>query len=384
MSEHEATRRRHLPNSAAWFALGVSALFGCGGGPLPSSKIEPPPPRCEVPVADDDPAYGDADALVTVVFFGNPTQPETYRALDEVLAITVREGNSRVRAVYKFLPQAGDAEGERLADLSLTVRERAGTTAFFQYQRLLLSGFVSNAPRPFSTDRLVEWGRIAGMQNDADLRSSGDAPKNRSELEAQAALARRLGVNSTPTLFVNGQRTPVQPEGVITETIERELKKSESRLTTGLDRKKLYATACAENGGRALGDSRPVESTLSSGLVIKDTEVGTGREALSGDRVVVHYRGTLQDGSVFDTSVGRGPFEFVLGKRQVIPGWERGVVGMRVGGKRTLVVPPELGYGSRGQPPKIPPKATLTFEIELLEVKAGDPPPPKEPKDPQK
>lgn len=365
------------------------ALVACGGGPLPTTKVETPDPVCPVPVSVDDPAYGDIDALVTVVFFGNPTQPETYRALDEVLAITVREGNSRVRAVYKFLPQPNDAEGEHLADTSLSVRDLAGTTAFFQYQRLLLGGFVSGTPRPFSAEQLSTWAKLTGVQNDAAFRSgsssnSSTRAKNREDLDAHAALARRLGVTATPTLFVNGQRTPFQPEGVVTETIERELKKSESRLSTGLARKRLYAVSCAENGGRSAGESRPVESTLSSGLVIKDTEVGKGREALSGDKVVVHYKGSLEDGTVFDTSIGRGPFEFALGKRQVIAGWERGVVGMRVGGKRTLVVPSELGYGTRGQPPKIPPRATLHFDIELLEVKAGDPPPPKEPKEPQK
>ena len=143
------------------------ALVGCGGGPLPSTKVEPRQPTCLVPVTETDPAYGDVDALVTVVFFGNPTQPETYRALDEVLAITVREGNSRVRAVYKFLPQANDPEGKNLADSSLVVRDLAGTTAFFQYQRLLLSGFVSGAPRPFSADQLSTWAKQTGVQNEA-------------------------------------------------------------------------------------------------------------------------------------------------------------------------------------------------------------------------
>lgn len=362
--------------------LALALLVGCGGGPLPSTHVEPPEPLCAVPISDDDPAYGDVDALVTVVLFGNPTQPETYRALDEVLAITVREGTARVRAAYKFLPSPGDAEGKALADASLTVRELAGTTAFFQYQRLLLSGFVSGAARPFSPDQRSAWAKQTGVQNDAAFRAA--AGKSRPGVEASVALARRLGVTETPTLFVNGQRTPIAPEGIVTETIERELKKAEGRLATGLSRKKLYATACAENGGRGIGETRAVESTLSSGLVIRDLEVGKGREALTGDKVVVHYTGTLQDGSTFDSSIGRGPFEFSLGKRMVIAGWERGVVGMRVGGKRQLVVPPELGYGTRGQPPKIPPKATLTFEIELLEVKAGDPPPPKEPKDPTK
>lgn len=363
-------------SSRLW--LGVTLLTACGAGPLPPSHPEKLPPTCSVPITADDPAYGDSDALVTAVFFGNPTQPETYRTMDEILALTIREGTSRVRAVYKFFPQ--DAEATRLADTSLSVRSLAGTTAFFQYQRLLLNGFASGAPRPFSNAQLTTWAKTAGLQEPTLPEPNA---KNQQELAAHAALARRLGVTETPTLFINGQRTPIQPDGVITESIERELKKSESRLATGLPRKELYAVACAENGGRSVDDVHAVESTLSSGLTMKDLVVGKGREALTGDKITVHYTGMLADGTVFDSSVERGtPFEFTLGRKMVIQGWERGLLGMRVGGKRTLVIPPELGYGTRGQPPRIPPKATLRFEVELLEVKPGDPLP-KEPKAPQ-
>lgn len=107
-----------------------------------------------------------------------------------------------------------------------------------------------------------------------------------------------------------------------------------------------------------------------SSVEITDLEVGSGPEAASGHTVAVHYTGWLQDGSKFDSSVDRGtPFEFALGGRQVIEGWDRGVVGMKVGGKRKLVIPPELGYGARGAGGVIPPNATLVFEVELLEVK---------------
>ncbi len=104
-------------------------------------------------------------------------------------------------------------------------------------------------------------------------------------------------------------------------------------------------------------------------LQIEDLVVGSGREAAKGDEVEVHYTGWLTGGRVFDTSVGRAPFSFDLGAGQVIQGWERGVSGMRVGGKRKLTVPPELGYGSRGFPGVIPPQATLVFEVELLGIK---------------
>lgn len=100
-----------------------------------------------------------------------------------------------------------------------------------------------------------------------------------------------------------------------------------------------------------------------------DVVVGSGAEARKGSAVSVHYVGTLTDGTVFDSSRERAqPFAFMIGQGKVIRGWEQGVVGMKVGGKRKLVVPPHLGYGEDGQPPRIPGNATLLFEIELLHV----------------
>ncbi len=103
-------------------------------------------------------------------------------------------------------------------------------------------------------------------------------------------------------------------------------------------------------------------------LVVQDQTVGQGVAAQSGDTIVVNYTGKLADGTVFDTTVGRGPLQpFVLGAGQVIPGWDQGLVGMKVGGTRTLIIPPQLAYGSQGVGP-IPPNATLTFEVQLVSV----------------
>jgi FKBP-type peptidyl-prolyl cis-trans isomerase len=104
-------------------------------------------------------------------------------------------------------------------------------------------------------------------------------------------------------------------------------------------------------------------------LQIEEVQVGTGAEAVAGKTVSVHYTGWLTSGEKFDSSVDRGkPFGFKLGAGQVIRGWDQGVVGMKVGGKRRLTIPPKLAYGERGFPGAIPPGSTLVFEVELLGV----------------
>ncbi len=120
------------------------------------------------------------------------------------------------------------------------------------------------------------------------------------------------------------------------------------------------------SGNGSVADSTDMTNELQS----TDVVVGTGAEAVSGKKVTVHYVGTLTDGTKFDASKDPGqPFSFMLGAGQVIKGWDEGVVGMKVGGKRTLVIPGDLAYGAGGTPDgTIPPNATLKFEIELLGV----------------
>lgn len=121
-----------------------------------------------------------------------------------------------------------------------------------------------------------------------------------------------------------------------------------------------YATAKPE---------QPKELGQMNKLQVEDIIVGTGTEAKAGQNVKVHYTGTLENGKKFDSSVDRGqPFQFTLGVGQVIKGWDEGVQGMKVGGKRKLTIPAEMGYGARGAGGVIPPNATLIFEVELLDI----------------
>ena len=111
-------------------------------------------------------------------------------------------------------------------------------------------------------------------------------------------------------------------------------------------------------------------TTTDSGLQIKEIECGEGEEAQKGDTLEVHYEGRLEDGTKFDASRDHGStFEFQVGAGQVIQGWDEGLIGMKIGGKRELTIPPDLGYGAAGAPPAIPPNSTLIFEIELVDIK---------------
>ena len=126
---------------------------------------------------------------------------------------------------------------------------------------------------------------------------------------------------------------------------------------------------CAKDKSKSKESSGQMVKT-STGLQYQDVTVGKGQSPQPGRKVVVHYTGWLMNGTKFDSSVDRGkPFDFVLGAHQVIPGWDEGVASMKVGGKRILVIPPDLAYGQRGTPGgPIPPNATLKFEVELLGV----------------
>ena len=132
--------------------------------------------------------------------------------------------------------------------------------------------------------------------------------------------------------------------------------------------------ACSDKETRSPGGARPEVSATAltktpSGLAYQDLVVGTGAGPTKGKAVKVHYTGWLENGTKFDSSVDRGePFVFTIGAGEVIPGWDEGIMTMKVGGRRKLIIPPQLGYGAAGAGGVIPPNATLIFEVELLDV----------------
>ncbi len=153
---------------------------------------------------------------------------------------------------------------------------------------------------------------------------------------------------------------PPKQEAIQTEGAQPELKKA-APPTEGKPEAKPEAKPEPQPA------AAPADPNAKLGM--QDLVVGKGTEARRGNGVKVHYVGTLTDGKEFDSSKKHGkPFDFTIGAGRVIKGWDEGVVGMKIGGKRKLTVPPSMAYGERGFPPVIPPNATLVFEIELLEV----------------
>ena len=184
------------------------------------------------------------------------------------------------------------------------------------------------------------------------------------------ALISQLVAPSTVTAAPSGGATTAVVRSVSSETIPRPL----FELDPEDPNPTLFAMAPDNTSADVSALGGPLESAdtriTGSGLKITELSVGDGAEAAAGQTVVVHYRGTLENGKQFDASYDRvTPFSFPLGAGRVIKGWDEGVVGMKVGGKRKLVIPPDLAYGSRGAGGVIPPNAILTFEVELLDVK---------------
>lgn len=158
---------------------------------------------------------------------------------------------------------------------------------------------------------------------------------------------------------------PVAPPGMAYEQVQPEVSEEDAAQALGESRTALTPRIMPPADPTPPGEPR----TTASGLTYETLQPGDGPAVRSGQSLSLHYTGTLEDGSVFDSSRDRGiPFTFRLGSGSVIAGWDEGVTGMKVGERRKLTIPPALGYGSNSPSPKIPPNSTLIFDVELLEI----------------
>jgi hypothetical protein len=218
----------------------------------------------------------------------------------------------------------------------MEVRAQKGDAAFFKMHKALFEhqGDQGGLERKQLSVHAKELG--CDM---AKFEAALDQHTRKAEVDRDASDAQSAGIHGTPAFIINGYYVSgAQPYRVFRRAIDRALSEPPP----------------------------PPAGTLGK----QDLKVGTGPAAKSGDTVRVHYTGTLTDGKEFDSSRTRNvPFEFTLGRGSVIRGWEEGIVGMKVGGRRKLTLPPEYAYGEAGHPPVIPPKSTLLFDVELLEIK---------------
>ncbi len=327
----------------------------------PKQRETPPrtPPPAEdgttvhkVPVGSS-PTLGPATAAVTIVVFSDYQCPFCKRAEGTLKELRQTYGK-QLRIVWKDHPLPFHQRAVPAANLALEARRQRGDAAFWKTHDLLME---SKSLEDTDLRRIAE---EAGL--DVAKAMSAVAKKATTVTDDDdALLATRLHVSGTPRFFINGRSlTGAQPVESFKKVIDEELAHAERLVREGVRPEGVYQAILA---------SAVDEGTKGDAVVKSELVVGDGLAAESGDKVRVHYVGSLPTGKEFDSSRTRGqPFEFELGAGHVIKGWDDGVVGMRVGGKRRLTIPASLAYGERGHPPAIPANATLVFVVELLEV----------------
>jgi protein-disulfide isomerase len=330
----EALLAKGTPRAALYEAL------------VKNGKTAPSPEVRAVAAATKGPSRGNASATVVIQEFADFQCPFCKRVETTLSEVLADQGPS-VKIVWRDLPLPMHASAQLAAEAAREAQRQKGNDGFWKMHDKLFAG--QTAP---GLDRaaLDGYARELGL----DMVAFDDALDQHtmaSLVALDAKAARDAEITGTPGFVIGGYfLSGAQAASKFRRLIARVAKDGPAKVTAS----PLHP-----------GPAR----VLPGGLSVTDLVVGTGATAANGDGLTVHYVGTFEDGTEFDSSRGRGaPFSFKLGTGNVIKGWDQGVLGMRVGGRRKLVIPSALAYGDRGQPPKIPPGATLVFDVELLSI----------------
>jgi protein-disulfide isomerase len=316
---------------------------------IKDGKSAPEPERRVVASAASAPFRGAAGAKVVIQEFSDFQCPFCGRAestIDELL----KAYPGKVKVVWRNLPLPMHADAPLAAEAAREAFAQKGNEGFSSYRELLFKN--QRVPDGLKRSALEGYATKVGL----DAKRFGKALDDHTHgaaIDADAKAAHDAGISGTPSFMVGPYYfSGAQPLAKFKKLVERVL----------VEPAQAVAPAPAPAAAATVGGP--------GGLVNKDAVVGPGAAVKSGDTVSVHYVGTLTDGKEFDSSRKHGkPFDFQVGAGHVIKGWEQGLVGMKVGGKRTLTIPPALAYGDRGAGGVIPPDATLFFDIELVSIK---------------
>jgi protein-disulfide isomerase len=318
---------------------------------IKGGRTAPEPEKKPVALPSSAPFRGAANAKVVIQEFSDFQCPFCSRAeptIDELL----KAYPGKVKVVWRNLPLPMHPDAALAAEAAREAFAQKGNDGFSKYRELLFKH--QRDQDGLKRSALEGYAATVGL----DARKFGkalDDHTHHAAIEADAKVANDAGIRGTPAFTVG----PYYLSGA--QPLPK-FKKLVDRVLTEPAQPPVLPTAAGAAGGT---------TTLPGGLVVKDDKVGTGPAVKSGDTVSVHYVGTLASGKEFDSSRKHGnPFEFQVGQGRVIKGWEQGLIGMKVGGRRKLTIPPDLGYGDRGVGAgTIPPRSTLLFDIELLSIK---------------
>jgi protein-disulfide isomerase len=315
---------------------------------IKDGKSAPEPEKKTVAAAaGSSPFRGAASAKVVIQEFSDFQCPFCSRVeptIDELL----KAYPGKVKVVWRNLPLPMHPDAPLAAEAAREAYVQKGNDGFSKMRELLFKGQKDHDGLKRSA--LEGYAQAVGL----DLKKFGkalDDNTHKATIDADKQAANDAGISGTPAFTVGPYYlSGAQPLAKFKKLVERVLSEpaqpAQPVTTT------------------------PVAAAPSSGLVVKDAKAGTGPAVKSGDTVTVHYVGTLDNGTEFDSSRKHNqPFTFEVGAGRVIKGWDQGLVGMKVGGKRTLTIPSDLAYGDRGMGGVIPPKSTLHFDIELLSIK---------------